>query len=92
MSDIKIHLWANVPGGLIPTAQFETESEMEAAALALREFKQLGYDFSHQGAHVDIELTDGTMKKMSVSDVLVWLAQPGQASFIEAENLKSFLQ
>ena len=92
MSDIRVHLWANVPGGMIPTATFETENEMEAAALALREFRTLRYDFSHEGAHVDIELSDGTIKTMPVNDVRAWLAQPAQASFVEAENLNSLIQ
>ena len=92
MSDIKVHLWANLPGGMIPTATFETDNEMKAATLALREFRALGYDFSHEGAHVDIELSDGTIKTMLVNDVLAWLAQPAQASFVEAENLNSLIQ
>jgi len=92
MSDIQVHLWANLPGGMIPTAKFETENEMEAAALALREFRSLGYDFSREGAHVDIELSDGTTRSTPVSDVLAWLAQPAQASFVEAENLNSLLR
>jgi hypothetical protein len=92
MGEIKVHLWANVPGGMIPTATFETEGEMEAAALALREFRTLGYDFSHEGAHVDIELPDGTIKTMLVNDVLAWLADPAQTLFAETENLRSLLQ
>jgi hypothetical protein len=91
MTEIKIHLWANLPGGMIPTAMFDTESEMEAAALALNEFKSLGYDFSREGAHVDIELSDGTMNTMLVSDVLAWLAKPEQASFVDKEELESLL-
>lgn len=90
-NEITVHLWANAPGGHIPSVSFETDDEMRASALALRHFRQLGLDFSISGAHVDVDLPNGDTGTVYVRDVLAWLRQPAQSKFVADENLSLLL-
>jgi hypothetical protein len=83
----RLHLWSRAPGNRIPTATVDAQSNLHGAALALREFTQLGHDITVPGAHIDIEETNGPTHTMMMSEVLDWLRQPEQTEFVEEQNL-----
>jgi hypothetical protein len=92
MPDLKVHLWVeHQTADPIPTVTFETDSELEAAAMSLRDFKRLGHKFSPELAHVEVEWPDHTINRHLISDVLAWLRKPDQAAFAERESLVSLL-
>jgi len=93
MAEAKIHLWVDLPGGLIPTTTVQHDDNWHAAALGLSDFSQLGYDISKPGGYVDVERNPVEPKpRLMIADVLHWLAQPEQTSFVKAEHLELLVQ
>jgi hypothetical protein len=87
IAEFRLHLWSRVPGKRVPTATFDAKSSLHGAALALREFTQLGHDITAPGAHIDIEEINGPTHTIMMSEVLEWLRQPEQTEFVKEQNL-----
>jgi hypothetical protein len=93
LTDYKVHLWANLPGGHIPSIGFETETEREAAALALLHFRRLGHSWEGVPmAHLEVESSVPATNQYMIRDILWWLKQPEQAEFVKAQKLEVLLQ
>lgn len=91
MAEHRLHLWAHVPGGLIPSLEIDADSEEQAAAIALLHFKRQGYDTSDSLAHIDVGPIEGPFSSHLVADIIAWVRKPAQAKFVAAEGLDSLL-
>jgi hypothetical protein len=92
MNEYTVHLWANLPTGLIRAETVQGKTEMHAAALALKHFKQIGYDFSNPISRITVDMPNDKEIIVPVRDVLRWLQQPEQAEFMQNENLSALVQ
>src|SRR4029450_6575965 len=90
-TEFRLHLWSRVPGDRPPAASFDAESNLEGAALALRQFMQSGYDITAPGPHRAVEAPGGPSRTMMISEVLEWLHRPDQAELVKKENLEQLL-
>jgi hypothetical protein len=70
-----------------PAITLQAESHLHGAALALRQFVELGCDITAPLAHVDMTDSDGARQTLLVEEVLDWLNQPKQVEFIDREGL-----
>jgi len=75
-----------------PSVSLQAQSNLHGAALALRQFVQLGFDVTTPLAHLDMSEPDGARYTSLVQEVLDWLADPKQAAFIQREGLGALLQ
>ena len=90
-TNFRVHLWAGLPGGLIPSVDIEARTEMHAAALGLKHFRSSGHDISATSAHVDVEAPGDIKITMPVPTVLRWLKASEQVKFVQHEGLQSLL-
>jgi hypothetical protein len=90
----QFHSWPSGPKGKsTPTVELEAESRLHGAALALRQFSELGCDITVPIAHLDMtDMVDGVKHTMLVEEVLDWLGEPRQAGFVRRERLETLLQ
>jgi len=70
----------------------DAESRFHGAAIALREFLQLGCDIAAPLAHVDLTEPGGDTHTLLVEEVLDWLKNPSQSVFVQREGLAVLLQ
>jgi hypothetical protein len=75
-----------------PSVRLQAESHLHGAALALKQFMQLGCDIAAPLAHVDVTEPDGAKQTLLVEEVLDWLNDPKQTDFIQREGLAVLLQ
>jgi hypothetical protein len=78
--------------GEIPSVEFEAESRLHGAALALRRFAELGCDITNPFAHLDLTEPNGTTHTLLIEEVLDWLNHPEQIDFIRRQHLAALLQ
>ena len=74
-----------------PSIKLQAESHRHGAALALRQFVELGCDMTAPLAHVDITESNGVKQTLLVEEVLDWLKEPNQVEFIHRERLAVLL-
>ena len=74
-----------------PSIKLQAESHLHGAALALRQFVELGCDITAPLAHVDITESNGVKQTLLVEEVLDWLNEPKQVEFIHLEGLAALL-
>jgi hypothetical protein len=60
--------------------------------MALRHFKQLGYDIAAPVAHIDVKESSGIKHTVLVEEILDWLKDPRQEAFVQREQLALLLQ
>ena len=93
MTEYQFHWWpSGTTASLTPSVRLQAESHLHGAALALRQFKQLGCDITAPLAHVDMSEPDGAKQTLLVEEVLDWLNHPEQREFIHREGLAVLLQ
>ena len=76
---------------MTPSVTVEAQSHLHGAALALRQFVELGCDITAPLAHVDITESNGVKQTLLVEEVLDWLNEPQQTEFIHRESLAVLL-
>src|SRR6266850_8023426 len=88
MTEYLFHWW---PSGttrtMRPSIKLQADSHLHGAALALRQFKELGCDITAPLAHVDITESNGVKQTLLVEEVVDWLNEPKQVDFIHREGL-----
>src|ERR1700741_664130 len=88
MTEYLFHWWtAGATRSMTPSIKLEAESHLHGAALALRQFVELGCDIAAPLAHVDITESNGVKQTLFVEEVLDWLNEPNQSEFIHRERL-----
>jgi hypothetical protein len=93
MTEYQFHSWpAGTKGKLMPSVMLEAKSKLHGAALALRYFVELGCDISAAGAHVDMTDREGVKHTLLVEEVLDWLKNHDQTTFVQHERLAPLLQ
>ena len=70
-----------------PVVTIAAASRLSGAALALRQFAQLGCDLTSPLAHVDVTERDGSEHTLLVEEILDWLNDPKQSLFVHHECL-----
>ena len=92
MTEYLFHWW---PSGttrtMAPSVKLQAESHLHGAALALRQFMELGCDINAPLAHVDITESNGVKQTLLVEEVVDWLNEPKQVEFIHREGLSVLL-
>ena len=91
MTDYRFHWWPS-SASTTPHVALAAESTHHGAALALQRFVAFGCDLSAPGAHVDITDANGDKQTLLVEEVIDWLKQPEQVTFIERERLAPLLK
>jgi hypothetical protein len=93
MTEYRFH-WrpSGATRAVTPTIKVEAESHFQGAALALRQFMELGCDITAPLAHVDITESTGVTQTLFVEEVLDWLHQSQQGEFIQREGLSVLLR
>jgi hypothetical protein len=90
MTEYLFHWW---PSGttrpMPPIIKLQADSHLHGAALALRQFMELGCDITAPLAHVDITESNGVKQTLLVDEVLDWLHEPQQGDFIRREGLSA---
>ena len=76
----------------IPSVRLDAESRLHGAALALRQFAELGCDLTTPLAHLDLTDADGGKHTLLVEEVIDWLNHPDQTVFIRRERLGALLE
>ncbi len=76
---------------MTPSIKLQADSHLQGAALALRQFVELGCDITAPLAHVDITESNGVKQTLLVEEVLDWLNEPKQVEFIHREGLAVLL-
>jgi hypothetical protein len=74
-----------------PSITLQADSHLHGAALALRQFVELGCDITAPLAHVDITESNGVKQTLLVEEVVDWLNEPKQVEFIHREGLAVML-
>jgi hypothetical protein len=74
-----------------PSVKLQAESHFHGAALALRQFMELGCDITAPLAHVDVNESNGVKQTLLVDEVLDWLHEPQQGEFVHREGLAVLL-
>jgi hypothetical protein len=92
MTEYRFH-WrpSGATRAVTPTVKLDAESHLHGAALALRQFIELGCDLAAPLAHLDITEPTGVTQTLLVEEVLDWLHESQQAEFIRREGLSVLL-
>jgi len=90
MTEYKFHS-SSAKGAPTPSVRLEADSPLHGAAVALRQFIELGCDIGAPLAHVDVTEPDGAKHTLLVDEVLDWLSDPARADFIHREGLAVLL-
>jgi hypothetical protein len=72
--------------------RLRAESRFHGASLALQHFMQIGCDIGAPLAHVNITEPDGAKHTLFVEEVLDWLSDAKQTSFVQHESLAMLLE
>ena len=89
MAKYVIRLGASGSNEPSPKYEVEAESDLHAAALAVRHFVRLGWQPGSQRATLDVEAETQGPQTLSVASVLRWLKREGEgSSFARAEGLE----
>jgi hypothetical protein len=92
MTEYRFHWWpSGATRAVTPSITLQAESHLHGAALALRQFAELGCDITAPLAHVDIAESNGVKQMLLVEEVLDWLNAPTQVEFIHREGLAVLL-
>jgi hypothetical protein len=92
MTEYLFH-WRPGTARLTPSSiKLEAESHFHGAALALRQFMDLGCEITAPLVHVDINESNGVKQTLLVDEVLDWLAEPQQREFVYREGLALLLR
>ena len=93
MTEYRFH-WrpSGSKGRLSPSVTLEAESRFEGASVALRQFVQLGCEISAPLAHIDMTDPDGVKHTLLVEEVLDWLKDSKQATFVQRAHLGALLR
>jgi hypothetical protein len=92
LTEYLFHWWhSGAARAVIPSIKLQAESHFHGAALALRQFMELGYDITAPLAHVDVTESNGVRQTLLVEEVLAWLQEPPQGEFIHRERLSELL-
>jgi hypothetical protein len=91
MTEYLFHWWAGTTRTAGPSITLRVASHLHGAALALRQFVDLGCDISAPLAHVDITESNGIKQILVVDEVLDWLRQSQQREFVHREGLAVLL-
>jgi len=93
MTEYLFHWWRSGAGHSVrPSVTLEAQSHLHGAALALRQFVDLGCDLTVPLAHVDITESNGVKQTLLVEEVLDWLNEPKQTEFLHRESLAGLLR
>jgi hypothetical protein len=88
MTEYLFHWWpSGTTRAMPPSIKLQADSHLHGAALALRQFMELGGDITAPLAHVDITESNGVKQTLLVDEVLDWLQEPQQGDFIHREGL-----
>jgi hypothetical protein len=91
MTEYQFHWLSKTHPTPTPSVKLEAESHLHGAALALRQFRELGCDISSPLAHVDMTEPDGVKQTLLIEEVLDWLQDPKQSAFVHREGLAALL-
>jgi len=91
MAEYLFHWWPGTTRTMPPSVNLHAESHLHGAALALRQFMDLGCDIAAPLAHVDVTESNGVKQTLLVDEVLDWLHEPQQGEFIHREGLAVLL-
>ena len=92
MTEYLFHWWhSGAAHSVTPSVTLEAQSHLHGAALALRQFVELGCDITAPLAHVDITESNGVQQTLLVEEVLDWLQEAQQGEFIHREGLAVLL-
>ena len=92
MTQYRFHWWpAGATRTVTPSVTLEAESHLHGAAIALRQFRELGCDIAAPLAHLDITESNGK-QTLLVEEVLGWLHEPQQGEFVRREDLSPLLE
>ena len=93
MTEYRLHwLTSTRESRLSDSVTLEAETARHGAALALRHFIQHGCEISTPLAHLDVIEPSGHKHTFLVDEVLAWLHEPKQASFVTDEQLGPLLE
>jgi hypothetical protein len=92
MTEYLFHWWPGTTRAIPPNIKLQAASHLHGAALALRQFIDLGCDITAPFAHVDITESNGVKQTLLVDEVLEWLHEPQQGEFIHRESLAVLLR
>jgi len=94
MNTYRVALWfmhGKVSG--LPTVDLTASNEMEAAALALKYFRSVGYRLQLSEYKVSVRKTpDGLENSYYRDNVIAWLQAPGQQRFKQDNALDDVLR
>ena len=88
MTEYRFH-W--LPAGGTRSITLQAESHLHGAAIALRQFIELGCDLTTPFAHLDIVESKDVTRTLLVEEVLDWLHAPQQGEFVRREGLSLLL-
>ena len=91
MTEYLFHWPSGATRAVTPSIKLQAESHLHGAALALRQFVELGCDITGPLAHVDVTEANGVKQTLLVEEVLDWLNEPKQLEFIQREGLAAML-
>jgi len=92
MTEYLFHWWpSETTRSISRSIKLQAESHLHGAALALRQFKELGCEITAPLAHVDIVESSGVKQTLLVEEVLDWLQEAQQGEFIRREGLSVLL-
>jgi len=93
MNEYRFHWWPSGPHAKqTSSVVLEAQSTLHGAAIALQRFVELGCDITAAGAHVDVTEASGVKHTLLVEEVLGWLEDPEQTTFVQREHLAPLLQ
>jgi len=73
-----------VQGGTsVADACVDAATPIEAAAIALHQFRRQGGRVFERAAFVDVATTPGEPVRFSISEVIAWLKRPEQAALVQ---------
>ena len=88
MAEYRFHWWSSrAEAKAMPSVEIEAASPLAGAALALRHFRQEGYDIDAPLAHVDLVGPAGAKRMLLIDEVREWLHDPKQAIFVRDQDL-----
>jgi len=91
MAKYVIRLGASGSNDPAPKYEVEAQSDLHAAALAVRHFVRLGWKPASQTATLDVEAENQGPQTLSVASVLRWLRREGEGSSFAREEGLEFL-
>lgn len=81
MTTVNLHI--ETANGVLPLVNVENDDPMKAAAIALRQFRRQRYYVFGRDTFVTIDAGTGTRLRIFVRNVIDWLKEPAQQSFLQ---------